>query len=205
MSFFQSRMIPSLHPNFPSLIGLAGPGGVGKDTTGTNLRNIIGEHRPARTEYLAKPLYEMASALSGVPIPKLQDRATKETPFSVWYQEVPDSMLNHSPRTLLQFLGKMMRDQFGGDVWVDLLRYRVKEFTSKGGVVIVTDVRYVNEAVMMDTVVELEREGVAYANNHESAMRLPAELIKHTHKIAEQSPACVAKAITEALSGLCVG
>lgn len=199
MSASRSSMPRALPPQH--IIGLAGPAGVGKDTTGKALAKILGENKPCRVDYLAKPLYAMASQLSGVPVEELQRRESKEVPFERSMFCPPKGLEQWSPRKLLQFLGQSMRAAFGGDVWVNRLLDRNRDFLEMGGYVIVTDVRYENEAAICNAVVELAREGFAYAGDHPSAMPLPREQVTFTHTLV-RPPQSSAEDIVERLVGL---
>lgn len=90
-----------------------------------------------------------------------------------------------TPRQVMQRLGtEWMRDYCGEDVWINALMARIRPAYSSGRRIVVSDVRFENEARFirsMGGVViwlsrpDLERE----ADDHSSESGLPAELIDH--------------------------
>lgn len=97
--------------------------------------------------------------------------------------------LTISPRRFCQLLGteggRIVRPSF----WVDVLRARVAKLrTTVPGpvirphvdVVLVPDVRYANEFDVCDTVIGIERPGVAEVESHASETEIP-ELVESAH------------------------
>jgi hypothetical protein len=112
------------------LIGVCGAAGSGKDT----VADILGFERVA----FADPLYEMVSIVTGLTPDEMRDRETKEATID-W--------LGHSPRQLLQTLGtEWGRDTISQTIWVDAAMRRVRRLLDEGRDVVVTDVRFDNEA-----------------------------------------------------------
>ena len=112
------------------LIGMCGAAGSGKDT----IADILGFDRVA----FADPLYEMVSIVTGLPPEEMRDRETKESEIG-W--------LGQSPRQLLQTLGtEWGRGMVSESIWVDTAMRRVARLLAAGRSVVVTDVRFDNEA-----------------------------------------------------------
>lgn len=162
------------------IVGLAGPQQVGKDTVaGLLVDSFRNSHTWAAADYLARPLYETVSSLTGLSVAQLQDRRTKETPFVG--PGAPRGLSDWTPRRMLEFIGtEVVRTHFGGDLWVNRLLERNRELLASGGVLFISDVRFLDEARICDVVIELERDGITYPNTHASSKRLPAEAITAT-------------------------
>jgi len=112
------------------LIGMCGAAGSGKDT----IADILGFDRVA----FADPLYEMVAIVTGLTPAEMRDRETKEREIG-W--------LGQSPRQLLQTLGtEWGRDTISQTIWVDTAMRRVRDLLDAGRSVVVTDVRFANEA-----------------------------------------------------------
>lgn len=113
------------------LIGLTGAAGAGKDTVASM---IDGAHVTA----FAQPLYECLSTITGIPVARLRDREVKEATIP-W--------LGRSPRQMLQTLGtEWGRNTVCEDIWVRSLLERVAPRLTAGETVVITDVRFDNEA-----------------------------------------------------------
>lgn len=117
------------------LIGLTGKAGTGKDTVGNYIRDTYG----FQTLSFAGPLKKGVSALFDIPM---------ETLFSRTEKEQTDPRYNRSPRELLQWLGTdVLRDQVDKDFFVKHMGWRLDRILlEEGGQVVVTDVRFDNEA-----------------------------------------------------------
>ena len=118
------------------LVGLCGAAGAGKDS----VAKILVEYssQPFVKGSFAQPLYQCVSAITGMPISKLQDRAFKE-------QVIP--WLGKSPRQLLQSLGtEWGRDMVDPEIWIRIAMDWAGQHTSNGWNVVITDVRFQNEA-----------------------------------------------------------
>ena len=112
------------------LIGMCGAAGSGKDT----IADILGFDRVA----FADPLYEMVAIVTGLTPDEMRDRETKERAID-W--------LGQSPRQLLQTLGtEWGRGMVSESIWVDTAMRRVRGLLEGGRNVVVTDVRFDNEA-----------------------------------------------------------
>lgn len=116
------------------LIGLCGAAGSGKDTVASILRETAQFYRVA----FADPLYEMISVVTGLLPEDLQDRELKEAEID-W--------IGKSPRQLLQTLGtEWGRGMVSESIWIDIGMRRIDRLLADGRNVVVTDVRFDNEA-----------------------------------------------------------
>lgn len=117
-----------------TVIGITGAAGAGKGTISERLGGV--------EVAFADPLYEMLSAMTGIPVAMLKDRAFKEAPIP-W--------LDKSPRQLLQTLGtEWGRKSIRPDVWLLINKDRIWRAIRQGATVItVPDVRFNNEAEML--------------------------------------------------------
>jgi len=113
------------------LIGMCGAAGSGKDT----VASILGFERVA----FADPLYEMVAIVTGMTPDEMRDREAKERPI--------DWLGGHSPRQLLQTLGtEWGRNTVSQTIWIDTAMRRVQRLLDEGKNVVITDVRFDNEA-----------------------------------------------------------
>lgn len=162
------------------LIGLTGAAGAGKDTVASHLFKAHGCLKLG----LADPLYQMISAMTGLPVEKMADRKVKEADIA-W--------IGTSPRRLLQTLGtEWGRGTLGDDIWIKNLFRRIDAYSHAMGrwsdkaSFVVTDVRFANEAKAIHDrgghIVEIVRPtplaGVPdEARQHSSEAGIPDELI----------------------------
>lgn len=159
------------------LIGLCGAAGCGKGSVAGFL--AAGES-PFVEIAFADPLYAAVSAITGLPVASLRDRETKERPIEGF---------GKSPRELLQLLGtEFGRKMIGESIWVDRAMRTVEHYQLSGIGVVISDVRFDNEAEAIR-----ERGGVVWrvvrnapsclseaASQHESEGGIRAELIDLT-------------------------
>jgi hypothetical protein len=119
------------------IIGLCGAAGSGKNAVAGFLGDTFGFQQAA----LADPLYEAVAAITGMSIDELQDRRHKEQVIG-W--------IGRSPRQLLQSLGtEWGRDMVSRTLWIDHLFRRLDGLQAAGISVVVTDVRFDNEAQLL--------------------------------------------------------
>lgn len=141
------------------IIGITGPAGAGKNTLG----DIFEEHLHMQDKTciqlsLAAPLKRAGTSMFGwIDL----DRDQKEAEHKDY---------GFSPRSYWQDLGKWMRDTYGADIFVRILRDTVAMFDDSD-FVIVTDVRYDNEADWIKKqggcVIKIDRD-VEKVRDHES-------------------------------------
>ena len=118
------------------LIGLCGPAGAGKNTVAELL--IDSDRCSFHQMAFADPLYECISVITGISVAGLQKRDVKEAVIP-W--------LGKSPRQMLQSLGtEWGRDSIHPEIWVRIAMERAVPHLATGRGVVVTDVRFDNEA-----------------------------------------------------------
>ena len=147
----------------PFLLGLTGPAGAGKSVAASYL-----EERWAFVALaFADPLRDMiGTLLSHVDVDGawMVERSLKELPVNV---------IGASYRTLAQTLGtEWGRRCVHEDLWLRIAEYRVNQALHHGDHVVLTDVRFPNEAAWLraagGTLVRIEREGIEPVRAHES-------------------------------------
>lgn len=121
----------------PTLIGITGPAGSGKDT----VRNILQQHHGFAAMAFADPIRHMLFSLlniSGIEARHMLDRELKEQP-------IPG--IGASYRHLAQTLGTEWGRGVAPDLWIRTARARLQTF-AKAGIkhVVISDVRFINEA-----------------------------------------------------------
>jgi hypothetical protein len=118
------------------LIGLCGPAGAGKNTVAELL--VDSDRCSFHQMAFADPLYECISAITGISVAGLQKRDVKEAVIP-W--------LGKSPRQMLQSMGtEWGRDSIHPEIWVRIAMERAIPHLATGRSVVVTDVRFDNEA-----------------------------------------------------------
>ena len=177
------------------LIGLTGKQGTGKDTVGEILIRDYGFKRHA----FADPVREMALAINPwiVERDEMGDQSAEVRLADVvaafgWDQA---KRLFPETRRLLQAIGTdAVRNIIGQNTWIDLAMSRVSEELVAGNRVIITDVRFRNEAEAIQLiggdVIKLIRDGVAGSNTtHVSETELdsivPDVEIDNNHTVAD--------------------
>ena len=119
----------------PHLIGLAGKKGVGKDTVASIL---VKEHGYLAMAF-ADPVRAALSTIFNTPVEAFTDPATKERLSSFFF--------DRTPRYLMQTLGtEWGRSMVNQDIWTVLLKRRISAALEQGQHVVVTDIRFNNEA-----------------------------------------------------------
>lgn len=115
------------------LIGLCGAAGSGKGSVASFLvAEGFGEIA------FADPIYAAVSAMTGISEEKLKDRAFKERQIAG---------IGKSPRELLQLFGtEFGRNLIGESIWIDLAMQKVERYTTAFVSVVISDVRFDNEA-----------------------------------------------------------
>lgn len=150
----------------PSLIGLTGANGAGKDTVAAMLAAELHKHghAPAVIAF-ADALYAEVSAAFNINVQTLRERSTKETPIDALSMadcndpcftatladdELPTAawmLLPRSPRQILQWWGTEYRRTQQAEYWVQRLLANVQALRDAGrSHIIITDVRFADEA-----------------------------------------------------------
>lgn len=123
------------------VIGFVGRAGAGKNTAASILKSRLEEDGFSCVEVaFADTLKgQLACMFNNGDVRPFHDRSLKET-MKIYR--------DHTPRQLMQMYGMAMRKTFGDNVWVDVLKNKL---SGMGHVdcVIVTDVRFVEEADMI--------------------------------------------------------
>lgn len=118
----------------PKLIGLTAPARAGKDTIG----DMLSKHFNSARVAFAAPLRSALRAM----IPDLTDEH-----FFGSLKEVPLDWLGKSPRQLMQTLGtEWGRNLIHSEIWLKLAERAIDKYHSQQFHVVVTDVRFENEA-----------------------------------------------------------
>ena len=144
------------------LIGLCGWTNSGKDA----MASVLRERHGWDTMAMADPMKEMLIAIDPIfhdPPMWLHDNSSPLENLEAWKRRGLFSV-----RQKLQNLGQVMRDENPG-YWVSKMIPRIE---ASEGPTIVTDLRYANEAAMIDilggTIVHVDREGCGPINDHPS-------------------------------------
>lgn len=143
------------------LIGLAGPGRVGKSTTAKMLVDCCGFEEKA----FADPLKEALMALTG-----LESKYFYDQKFKHEYVE----LIGMTPRKLMQLFGtEFVRNTVRKDFWVARMRERLEAAECPQ---VVSDVRFEDEAKLIrelgGRIVVLSRTGVIDDAGHSSEVGL---------------------------------
>lgn len=186
----------------PSLIGIAGRAGSGKDTLAAHLVSKYGFIRYG----FADPIKRLLNERFGWENSEWEDREWKETPNERYGQRWigsengkygrpdRDFFESFSPREWAQWLGtEVGRNTFGEDCWVGVFERWYKGLTAyrapEQGIihVVIPDVRFENEAKFIHRlggeIVQIIRPGVKFldpfATTHVSESGLPDRVINH--------------------------
>jgi hypothetical protein len=131
----------------PTLLGLAGYAGTGKDALAEHLP---GWTRVAFADRIRAVAYDLDTTVAEAVDDTSWEQAKREVPYV---------------REYLQFIGQVMRADLGEDVWLNAALAQLPP-----GLVVVTDVRMPNEAdAIVDAggqVIQIIRPGVGPANDH---------------------------------------
>lgn len=121
------------------LIGLAGLAQSGKNSTA---RRLIMMHRFDDEAMFAGPLKAAAREIFGLSHDEVMgNNYDRESPHPSW---------GYSVRHMLQKLGtECVRNTFGQDHWVKLMRLRLSTGDLRASTVVITDVRFDNEVEMI--------------------------------------------------------
>jgi hypothetical protein len=133
----------------PTLLGLAGYAGCGKDALAEAMRPA-GWSRVALADRIRAVAYDLDPTVAHAVDDTSWDEAKRDVPYV---------------REYYQFLGQVMRANLGADVWLNAALAQLPP-----GLVVVTDVRMPNEAdAIVDAggqVIRITRPGVGPVNGH---------------------------------------
>lgn len=168
------------------IIGLTGYARVGKDTVANILVKDFGFTRVAFADPIRDLLFEMNPLVNGV---RVQDMVKE------YGWEITKSQME--VRRLLQNLGVGARTLFGTDFWIDKAFRNIQD----GSRIVVTDVRFINEATWIKNyeysyIWRVKRDGVNAINAHVSETEMatyPADFtilnefsMEHLHSIVSE-------------------
>lgn len=114
----------------PTIIGLCGRAGSGKSSVA---RHLVEFHK-AQVVSFAEPLKFMAMGIWGFSEEQVFGEAD--------IKEAPDPRTGIAPRWAMQKLGQAARDHLGVHIWTERALSRI----TGGGIWVIEDVRYLNEA-----------------------------------------------------------
>lgn len=143
----------------PRLIGLTGKAGSGKDTVG----DYLYEHYNYRGISFAQPVRNALAAIFDLPYESFQHP----------WKEQPLPMIGRSPRQLMQTLAtEWGRNLVHPDLWLILAKESIEVGWAGGFDVVITDVRFENEASMIrdlgGTVWHIKRNTAGTPHQHAS-------------------------------------
>jgi len=152
-------------------IGFCGPKGVGKSSTAGMIQ--VGTAGSFKEVHMLEGAYEGMANMLGVPREALERAESKDTPWD--FQTAPCPLLaGKTPRNVFDWLGKVMREEFGDEIFVQLWAEHVHRSVCSAAMN--TSVRFPYEAKYMHVVVELVRPGVEYDGTKYNT-RIPEECI----------------------------
>lgn len=137
------------------VLGFAGLKFAGKTTAANAIQSMYNEH--VEVYSFAYPLKQMCKEMFGLTHKQMTDPITKETVDPRW---------NLTPRQIMQNVGKMFRDVFGKDFWVNKMYFNLIQARSK--IILIDDVRYENEAKLCDVLCCIYRDSNTFKDQHES-------------------------------------
>lgn len=132
------------------IIGLSGIAGSGKDST-ANI--IIKNHENWVKTSFAKSMKDAVAAMYGLPRDLLEgdtkeSREWREQPVDFWGDKLGIEGL--TPRKILQNFGtELVRKNIDSAFWVFRTEYELQKLEEEGKNVLITDVRFPNEAEMI--------------------------------------------------------
>lgn len=167
--------------SLPKVIALHGYARTGKDATADLLAN-----RRYRRVAFADPIRDVLYETNPLVTVKNGDRIfIRELVDRVGWDEA--KVLFPEVRQLLQGFGMACRHHIGPDVWVNTANRGIQDILAAGYGVVVTDLRFRNEAAILQetyedqvVLVNVVRPGVGPVNNHVSDQGLPRELFDWT-------------------------
>lgn len=143
----------------PKLIGLTGKARSGKDT----VAKMLQDGRAVKLISFAEPIRDALRGMIGL----------TDEHFHGSLKEVPLGWIDKSPRQLMQTLGTQWgRELVDDQLWIKLAQKNILNYLSLGVNVVVTDVRFENEAKLIRDmggfVWHVKRDGVQAVAAHAS-------------------------------------
>lgn len=134
------------------IIGMSGLAGSGKNS----VANIIKKNYDNWVDIsFAKPMKDAVACMFGLPRELLEgdtkdSREWREQKCEYWSEKFNYEI---TPRRILQMFGtELVRNNLNQNFWVDRLEFEIKNLTKEGKNVIITDVRFPNEANMIKNI-----------------------------------------------------
>lgn len=154
----------------PFLIGLAGPAGGGKDTAYKTIDRLLAFRQGAVRVAFADPI--KAGILA------IYDGWTREMLENRELKEKVDPVYGVSPRRAAQLLGtEYGREMINENLWALIAQNKIDRHIGDGRVVVVTDVRFENEAKQIKlqggTIVRVNPDVIQAVSNHKSETPIP--------------------------------
>lgn len=170
------------------VVGVCGKARVGKDTFATYLADELNRRRKTRAvvRSFASPIKTM---LAGMLLPLAgNDLSLMNRMLNGDYKEKKIDSIGKSPRELLQTLGtEWGRDMVHKDIWMTVMLGTIMSFSSTDAAkiqdnlfVIIPDVRFDNEAEMVDELIQIRRIGTKKVACHTSEGGIRPDLIQAT-------------------------
>lgn len=146
-----------------TVVGITGAAGSGKDT--------IADHLCARHGFikvsLADPIKDILNERYGFTAELWNNRAWKEAPNPMLGQDRHG--MYYSPRQAAQWMGTEVGRRLGGqDVWVKEIQRRINGAGYRD--VVIPDIRFDNEARLVDTLLSVYRPGIEAVSAHVSEL-----------------------------------
>jgi len=156
-----------------NIIGITGRAGSGKDT----LAKILVEHYGYERMAFADPIRGFVALLLGVSPEELMGSKLKDTTCA--------RLGFKTPREAMQTLGtEWGRDTIHQSIWVFCLQDKLRALDRRWQAVVVSDVRFDNEARMIRTlggrIIHITREAAEPVNAHVSEAGISPDLIDMT-------------------------
>lgn len=157
-------------------IGFAGPAGAGKDAAANRMGSMLAVHQPDKltTSVYRLPMAGVMKEMVGIIIDSvgyvngellLEDRGFKEKPL--------EALGGVTPRKMMQTLGtEWGRKLIDEDLWVNVAKQRIARIGNSSPVdlvyVLITDIRFNNEAPLCDAILRVNRDDVSDVPKHAS-------------------------------------